>query len=165
MNMKEHILVAMREQMERWDALLASLREEQILAPNFDLDWSIKDVIAHLWAWQQISIARMEGGLQNREPDYPSWIVENIENWEEDSDRVNALTFDYYHQKSWFEIHRIWKDGYLRFLELGGKFSERDLLDGDKYPWLHGYALAAILISSYDHHQEHYEKLTNRLTD
>lgn len=159
MNMKEHILAAMQEQFERWDQLLASLGEEQIVAANFDLDWSIKDVMTHLWAWQQISIARMEAGLQNREPEYPKWIVASIENWEEDSDRVNAVTFDRYHQTSWSEIHENWKDGYLRFLQLGETLSERDLLDGDKYPWLHGYALAAILIASYDHHQEHYEKL------
>ncbi len=40
------------------------------------------------------------------------------------------------------------------------RVSKRDLLDGDKYPWLHGYSLAFILVASYDHHQEHHEKLT-----
>ena len=67
MNMKDHILAALREQFERWEELLASLSEEQITTPNFDLDWSIKDVIAHLLAWQQISIARMEAaeGIKN----------------------------------------------------------------------------------------------------
>ena len=48
MNMKEHILAALREQFESWEKLLTSLSEEQITAPHFDLDWSIKDVIAHL---------------------------------------------------------------------------------------------------------------------
>ena len=50
MNMKEHILAAIREQFDRWEELLASLSEEQIIAPRFDFDWSIKDVMAHLWA-------------------------------------------------------------------------------------------------------------------
>jgi hypothetical protein len=71
MNMKEHILTASREQFERWEDLLASLSEAQWSSPGFDLQWSIKDVIAHLWAWQQISIARLESGLQAREPQYP----------------------------------------------------------------------------------------------
>jgi hypothetical protein len=75
MNMKEHILAALREQFDRWEELLASFSEEQVTIPSFDLNWSIKDVIAYLWAWQQISIARVEGGLQNREPDFPKWIV------------------------------------------------------------------------------------------
>jgi hypothetical protein len=159
MNMKDHILAALREQFERWEALLANLSEEQITAPRFDFDWSIKDVVTHLWAWQQISIARMQGGVYDREPKIPQWIVGMGEDWEEDADRVNALTFENNHQKPWLEIHQNWREGFLRFLELGEKIAERNLLDGGKYPWLKGYSLAAILIASYDHHEEHFEKL------
>jgi hypothetical protein len=72
MKMKDHILAALQEQFDSWEELLADLNEEQITAPHFDLDWSIKDVIAHLWAWQQISIARMEAGLQDRKPEFPA---------------------------------------------------------------------------------------------
>jgi hypothetical protein len=161
--MKGHVLAALKEQFDRWEELLASLSEEQITAPHFDFDWSIKDVMAHLWVWQQISIARMDGGLNNREPELPKWIVNNIENWEEDADRVNAVTFETYHEKPWSEIYRNRRDGFLKFLDLGNKISERDLLDGDRYSWLEGHSLACILVASYDHHQEHLEKLNNSL--
>lgn len=159
MNMKGHILAALRGQFERWEDLLASLSEEKILAPEFDLDWSVKDVMAHLWSWQQISIARMEAGAQEREPEYPRWIVDVIEKWEENADQVNALTYKTQHSKPWPEVYENWKTGFLQFLELGDRISERDLLDGDRYPWLNGYSLAFIMVASYDHHQEHFEKL------
>lgn len=159
MNMKGHILAALREQFERWEMLLANLSEEQLLAPQFDLDWSIKDVMAHLWAWQQISIARMESGVQGGEPEYPQWIVHHVESWEENADKVNSAIYERQHGKPWSEIYQNWKIGFVQFLELGNKISERDLLDGDRYPWLKGYNLASILIASYDHHQEHFEKL------
>lgn len=159
MNMKEHILAALGEQFNSWQELLASLNEEQIITPHFDLDWSIKDVMAHLWAWQQVSIARIEGGVQDREPEYPKWIVESLKIWEEDADRVNALTYGTQHRKPWSEIYENWRNGFLQVLELGSKISERDLLDGDRYAWLKGHSLAAILIASYDHHQEHIEKI------
>ena len=165
MNMKEHILAALREQFDRWEELLASMSEEEVIAPHFDYDWSIKDVMAHLWAWQQISIARMESGLLDREPEYPKWIVSLGEEWEEDADRVNALTYETNHEKPWSEIYQNWKNGFLRFLELGKEISERDLLDGDRYKWLKGYSLAFILVASYDHHQEHLEKLTTWLSE
>ena len=163
MNMKDHILAALREQFDSWERLLASLNEGQVITPHFDFDWSIKDVLAHLWAWQQISIARMEGGVQDREPEFPKWIVESIENWEDDADQVNALTLETQHNKPWSEIYQNWKNGFLQFLELGEKISERDLLDGDRYQWLRGYSLASILVASYDHHQEHLEKLRDWL--
>ena len=159
MNMKEHILAALREQLESWEQLLSSLGEAELSASHFDLDWSLKDVMAHLWAWQQISIARMESGVKGREPEYPEWILAIGEDWEADSDRVNALTFEKNHEKPWSEVHQNWKSGFLEFLELADKISERNLLDGDWYPWLKGHSLASILVASYDHHQEHLEKL------
>ena len=119
MNMKEHILAGLREQFERWEGLLAGLSEEEITKPQFDLDWSIKDVMAHLWAWQQISIARLQGGVKDREPEYPRWIVDSVEHWEEDADRVNAVTFEQYHNKSWTEIYQNWRNGFLQLLEVG----------------------------------------------
>jgi hypothetical protein len=160
MNMKDHILAALREQFERWEELLASLSEEQITAPNFELDWSIKDVMAHLWAWQQISIARMEGAAGDKEPEFPGWIVSIGKDWEENADRVNAAAYETNHEKPWSEIHQNWRNGFLQFLVSGHKISERDLLDTGRFTWLKGYSLALILIASYDHHQEHFEKLT-----
>ena len=162
MNMKEHILLALKEQFNSWEVLLAGLSEEQITTPHFDFDWSIKDVIAHLWAWQQISIARMEAGSHGREPEFPKRISEQ-EDWEENANQTNAITYEMNHKKSWSEVHQNWRDGFLRFLESGEPISERDLLDTSRYPWLNGYSLALILIASYDHHQEHYEKLTGWL--
>jgi len=72
MNMKEHILAALREQFNRWEELLANLSEEQLTAPSFDYNWSIKDVIAHLWGWQQISIARWKAVCRTGNPSSPN---------------------------------------------------------------------------------------------
>lgn len=157
--MKDHILTALREQFDHWEELLASMSEEQLATPRFDLDWSIKDVMAHLWAWQQISIARMEAARRDRDPELPKWALEIGEDWEENADRVNALTYEICCNKPWSEIHRDWREGYLRFLKSGQPIHEKDLLDTSRYPWLKGYSLAFILVASYDHHQEHYEKL------
>ena len=41
MNMKDHILAALREQFDHWEELLASLSEQQLTAPHFDFDWSL----------------------------------------------------------------------------------------------------------------------------
>ena len=138
MNMKEHILAALREQLDCWEELLASLREEEIIAPHFDFDWSIKDVIAHLWGWQQISIARMEGGVKDQEPKFPTWVTELGAVWEEDADLTNARMYQNIHDQPWSKVSQNWREGFLQFLESGNKISERDLLDSDRYRWLRG---------------------------
>lgn len=159
MNMKDHILAALRQQFDSWEELLASLSDDQVTTPQFELNWSIQDVMAHLWAWQQISIARMEGGVQDQEPEIPKWIADIGDDWEDNADRVNALTFETYHEKPWSEVHQNWREGFLRFLKSGELISEKDMLDGSRYPWLKGHSLAFILVASYDHHLEHLEKL------
>jgi hypothetical protein len=160
MNMKSHILTAMREQFDQLEKLLASLNDEQATTPSFDDDWSVKDVVNHLWGWQQISVARLNAGVLDREPEFPNWLTSFPGNWDESSDQTNTWLYKNFHDRSWAEAGKNWRDGYLQLLELGEKVSERDLLDGDRFSWLKGYSLAFILVASYEHHQEHLEKLT-----
>jgi hypothetical protein len=105
----------------------------------------------------------MEAGLHNREPEFPTWIVDSVENWEENANQVNAVTFEKYHNKPWAEIYQNWRNGFLRLLQAGNEISEINLLATGLYSWLGGYSLALILIASYDHHQEHLEKLLDGL--
>ena len=159
MNTKDQLLTALREQFDRWEELLASLSGEQITTPHFDYNWSIKDVIAHLMAWQQRSIARMEAALYNQKPEFPNWIPNIDPDEEGNTDRINAWIFNTYHQQSWSKVYQDWEMGFQRFLELGEAIPEKDLLDAGRYAWLQGYPLAYILLASYDHHQEHFDKL------
>lgn len=155
--MKDHILAALKEQFDHWEALLAS--NVQFIEQYTLSDWTTKDVITHLWAWQQISVARLEAAVFNRDPKFPTWVEELGEDWEENADHTNASIYKNYHEQSWSRVHQNWRDGFLRLLESVDKISEPYLLATGEYPWLNGYSLASILIASYDHHQEHYDKL------
>jgi hypothetical protein len=159
MNMQEHILTALKEQFNRWEELLASMSEEQITSWHVLSDWSTKDVIAHLWNWQQISIARMQAAALDREPEFPRWVAELHKDWEDNTNQTNAWIYETYREQPWSEVHQNWREGFLRFLESGEGIPGKDLLDAERYPWLKGLPLAFILLASYDHHQEHLEKL------
>src|SRR5262245_57350284 len=159
MNDKQGILIALREEFNRWEALLASLSEPQIIAPQLSDNWSIKDVIAHLRAWQQRSIARLEAALLDRAPEYPAWPEQFDPEEEGQPPDLNAWLYTMYRDQPWSSVHRDWSEGFRRFLELGAAIPENDLLDVGKYSWLEGYALIAVLQGSYEHHQEHAEFL------
>ena len=155
--------MALKEQFDHWKALLNSLTAEQITVSRFDDNWSIKDVIAHLWSWQQISNARMEAAVLGKEPIYPAWTLTLNEDWEEDVDRTNAWIYETQHAKPWSEIYQNWRAGYLKLLDSAQAIPEQDLLGTGRYVWLNGYSLVFILVASYDHHQEHLEKLNAAL--
>ncbi len=159
MNDKQHILRTLREEFNRWEALLASLSEEQITAPQLPANWSIKDVIAHLRAWQQRSIARLEAALLNRAPEYATWPAQFDPEAEGQPHQLNAWLYETYRDQPWSSVHGNWRAGFLRFLELGAAIPEKDLLDAGRYPWMEGQPLAFTLQASYAHHQEHAEYL------
>ncbi len=159
MNMKDHILAALREQFDRWEELLASKSTEQITAPQLPSNWSIQDVIAHVGTWRERSIARFEAARFNREPQFPPWLPGVDPDLEAATDQVNAWIYDTHHRQPWPSVHQDWVDGFRRLVELAEAIPEKDLLDESKYPWMNGYPLALVLVASYDHHQEHLDQL------
>jgi hypothetical protein len=159
MNDKQHILTTLQAEFNRWEQLLAGLSEEQITASQLPADWSIKDVIAHLRAWQQRSIARLEAALLNRQPEYPRWPAQFDPEAEGQPHDLNAWLYARDRDQPWSSVHRDWSEGFRRFLELGQAIPEKDLLEVGRYSWLEGYALLAVLQGSYEHHREHAEYL------
>jgi hypothetical protein len=159
MSEKQHVLTALREEFKRWEELLASLTEAQITAPEFADNWSIKDMVAHLRAWQQRSIARVQAALHNKEPEYPSWPEQFDPEVEEQPHDLNAWLYATYRDQPWSSVYHDWSTGFRRLLELAEAVPEKDLLDADRYAWLEGYPLLAVLEGSYEHHQEHAEFL------
>jgi hypothetical protein len=152
---KEHILTLLQEEFDRWEARLAAMDEEQITDRQTPGERSIKDVVAHLWAWQQRSNARMQAALRNREPEFPDWPEGLDPDAEEDADQINEWIYQANRDRPWTEVHRDWRTGFLRLIELGHAVPEEDLLEPGKYAWFYGHPLALVLTASREHHEEH----------
>lgn len=160
MSAKQDKLAALQEEFQRWEELLASLPEAQITTPQLSADLSIKDVIGHLHAWQQLSIARLEAAQHHQEPVMPAWVTGPDPDAEEALEQFNATIHATYQSQPWLQVYGAWREGFLRCLQLGEAIPENDLTDAQKYPWLKGYSLLAVLEGSYEHHREHYEDMT-----
>ncbi len=159
MNDKQPVLTALQEEFKRWEAMLDSLSEAQITAAQLPENWSIKDVVAHLRAWQQRSIARLEAAQMGREPEYPRWPTQFDPEAEDQPHDLNAWLYEQTRDQPWSSVYRDWHAGFLRFLELAAAIPEADLLEVGKYSWLEGYALLGVLQGLCEHHQEHAEYL------
>jgi hypothetical protein len=162
MTEKERILNMLKDEYERWNTLLGRLPEEQITSRQLAGGWSIKDVMAHLMAWQQRSIARMEAGLSDHEPVFPAW-PEGVDPEQEDVDEINAWIYETHRERSWEHVYQDWRNGFQRFIELGEAVPEGVLMEVGRFAWLKEYPLSIILVSSYEHHQEHRDNLVEWL--
>jgi hypothetical protein len=165
MNEKQQILNKLTEIFSRWQELLTSLSEEQITKALLPSNWTAKDVVAHMWAWQQASVARMEAALHDLEPVYPKWWEILGPDPDEDVDRTNAWIYEANRDKPWLKVYADWKAQFQRYLELSGQVPEKDLLKLGRYAWMGGYALSASSRGTLEHHQEHFETLQTWLRD
>lgn len=155
---KSSTLSALHDEFNRWQTFLSGLSEEQAIVSLAD-GLSIRDVIGHLHAWQQLSIARLEAAQRGDEPVYPDWCAGHYPDDEEYIEQFNATIHDTYRQQPWPRVHELWRDGFVRFLELAEATPEGDLLATARYPWLRGYALIDVLQGLYEHHVEHRDSL------
>ncbi len=165
MKSKQEYIVQLRMEKDKWEELLASLSEEQIVAPDMSDGWSIKDVIAHLMAWQKTTSARLQAALSNTEPQLPDWPWELESKTEDQPHEMNAWIYAHFREQPWSIVYRDWWEGFQNVLDLAEAIPESDLMTANQYPWLEGYSLADILKSSYEHHEEHYEWLTTWLRE
>lgn len=162
---KQHIIDELAEIFNRWQVLLASLSEDQILSPVDPSGWTVKDIVAHLWSWQQASVARMEAAIHDRNPNYPAWWVIRAPDPEEDVDGTNALLYKLSKDKPWKVVYSDWKSQFMHYLELLQKIPEKDFTQAGRFTWMGKYAIADSSNGSLDHHKEHYETLTNWLVE
>jgi hypothetical protein len=155
MNEKTQLLTALRDEFNHWDELLNSLPEEQITARLLPSDLSIKDVVAHLWSWQQRTVARMEAAANGTEPRNPGWPEGLDPETDEDLDKINAWIHETNLDKPWSQVYGDWRSQFARLLDLTESVPEADLMQPGKYSWLGDYPLSDVLEGTYEHHDEH----------
>jgi hypothetical protein len=159
METQQQILTELSKIFSAWQELLANLSEEQITEPFRPSTWTVKDVISHLWAWLQASVARMAAALQGGGPVYPQWWQACGANPEENVNRTHAWIYQENRERTWSAVYTDWKDQFQQYIELTATIPEKDLLEQAKYTWMGGYSLAASCQGSFEHHQEHYDTL------
>lgn len=157
---KEQLLDLLRAEYNRWQNLLAGFDVTQLTSRTLPAGLSIKDVVGHLHAWQQISIARLEAAAANRDPLMPAWLNGLEPDAEENLEQINAAIHAAFLDQPWSQVYGAWRTGYLRLLDLAAALPPDDLFDARRFAWLHGYSPADVLHGSYEHHHDdHYEPL------
>lgn len=157
---KPELIAIFTAEFAAWESLLAGLSTAQITNPALPDGLSIKDTMAHLAAWQQRTIARLEAALHNHEPHFPQWPVALAD--EEASavvDQANAWILATNRERPWAEIHREWREGFQRFLELVRAIPAADLRPEGKLAWMADYQPSDVLAGAYDHHHSEHRGL------
>ncbi len=134
-----------------WEGLLAEVGEERMLQPGVSGDWTFKDVVAHLNAWQGETVQRLEAAAGNEPPAPPPWPDTD------DVDQTNAWIYERNRDRDLGDVLQESRATWQRVRDLVASLSEDDLFDPNRFAWTEGEPLGPWnLGSSFDHfHEEH----------
>jgi uncharacterized protein (TIGR03083 family) len=68
----DEVLQALREARAQTDAALAGLGETELVDPGVIADWSVKDVLAHLTAWEAEMVTLLAKAKRGQKPKWPA---------------------------------------------------------------------------------------------
>ena len=152
---KASLLAMIQSDRAQLDKLLATLSAEQMCQATLENQWSVKDVLAHIAAWEQRCVGWIQAGLRGERPDKPdtgfTWEV---------VDKLNEQTFRENQERPLDDIQAAYRQAHQQILEQAQALSEDDLMNPQRFAWTDGRNLVPyIAANTYEHYQEHVEQI------
>jgi hypothetical protein len=143
------LLAAIAEGRERLEAALATLPDSKML-DRVDDEWTRKDVLAHLEAWERRVVALIERLRAGEAP------AERVE-----TDELNARFHAADRDRPLTDVRSGERAAYERLVAAIEGAADEELFDGGHFAWTEGDPLADWFRSNGDeHYDEHLEQLT-----
>jgi hypothetical protein len=134
---------------DRLDAVLAGL-DDDAMAERVDDEWTRKDVLAHLEAWERRMVELVER-LRAGDP-----LTDRTE-----TDEINARFYVASRDRSLADVRSGERQAYERMIATIEGASDEELFDGNHFAWTEGEPLAGWFRGNGDeHYDEHLEQLS-----
>lgn len=149
----ENLVAALQSAGEELEVLIGQVGEARLAEAGVSEAWSVRDILAHITAWEERILA-WAGALATNSPPVPApWNRD----WEED--KVNEWIFENNQNRSATEVLTRWREVQAAVLDFARTTPEADLFDR-KPEWLNGNSIAdSIPGNSYEHIRQHAETI------
>jgi hypothetical protein len=144
---KAQLLSAMQQEHAALDKSLESLTPDQLTHVSKTTKWSIKDVLAHLMAWEQMCLGWHKAGLRGIVPPLPAAGY----NWAQ-IPALNQEILARYRNCSLAEVQKQYHASYRQMLKTVQGIEEANLFTPGRYAWTGKNALAAYFIGATSSH-------------
>lgn len=155
---KEQVLDAIRTAHEDMVRLIAGLSESERTAPVLEDNWSVKDHLAHINAWENMMIGWIEASRrgENVVRFAPGYTYSNDAEAEAVMHRLNDHLRDENRDRPWEAVLSDFRATYRRVLQGVDALSDQDILDPNRFAWRQGKPLLALIEgNTYGHYAEH----------
>lgn len=148
---KQELLQALKTNQAEWEELLAKVGMQRMTEAGVTGDWSVKDIIAHLNAWEERAALWTEAVRKGAPPPRPPWAPNLSE------DETNAAIYEMNRGRPLDEVLSQARETRRRLTEGLGALTEEEISER-AYDWLGNNTLAGSLAgNSFDHYRDHAE--------
>jgi hypothetical protein len=144
---KSELLANIRRDRVTLDALVASLSEAQMIAPELDAGWSVKDVLAHIGVWERRCASWLEAVDRGETPERPEV---------QDVDGANARDYAAAKDAAPATVLAQSRESHAALLRSVEALAEADLADERRFGWPVWQMASS---NSDEHYREHIEQI------
>ena len=152
---KPEVLELIQGEKRRLQEALGKLTESQMLAPNLDGDRSVKDVLAHIAAWELLMVEWLKETYAGLTPQRPAPGM----TWD-DLDQLNERIYLENKDRSLAEILAMFEAASTQADQAVHAMIEIDLFDGSRFAWRNGDPMwHMVAANTWWHYKEHREQI------
>ena len=151
---KSDLLAVIRTERARLKSLLVGLTASQKVEPGVEASWSIKDILAHIAAWERLAYDRIQAAVTGNPLKFP--LIKG----DADVDKFNAEVFEKNQKSSIAEVTAEFQDSHRDFISQIENLDEDFLSKPLPFDWA-GKLTAQVVISAntHWHYVEHAESI------
>lgn len=150
---KKQLLQYTQENYATLQSEIAKLTTEQIIDPGTVGEWSVKDIIAHLTVWQQMTLEWYRAGKRGEKPVTPSEAF----TWRE-IPALNQKIYDEHRNEALEIVQARFEASHHETLGEINAISEEDLFTPKVYSWTKSTTLGSYLTSATSSHYDWAQK-------
>ncbi len=160
---KAELLERMRAGREEWDALIAQIPDSARTEPALAGGWSVKDLIAHVAAYENWTAAQIRAANEGRAPTNRELygvdeMPDDPEGW--DIDRLNAAIYAQYKETPLAEVMTFSQQAFADLVAAVEAVSDEDFTRKGAQAWTEDSTLLEIIPGQcYAHYAQHADEL------
>jgi len=151
---KRELLQRIQAERLELEATLDRLTPAQYLQPGLESGWCIKDILAHLTAWETNMQRWTAQILRGEPPDRPASFTDAI------LQQINQKVYLENRNRDLEDVLADFRETHPRTLELLAVLTEQDLVDPHRFPTRQGIPLwMMVAANTWWHYKEHRETI------
>jgi hypothetical protein len=144
---KDQLIADIHTERRRLEKNLSALTSEEMMLPGVTGEWSVKDILAHLVAWERLFLDWYRAGTQGGSPEIkPVGMSQRA---------IDALNQQIYQQNHGQSLDSIFAEFHLSFQQVTAtieKIPEEDMFTSGRFGWTGKLTLADYIVGNTCNH-------------